>query len=362
MINNDVQLQKYNSFHLLSRAEYYFEFFSHEELIDFLKGFEIIPKLTVLGSGTNVVLPPIVKGLVLKSKNKTIIKNKINDSFIIIESGAGTNWDEFVAYALNKGAQGIANLSSIPGSVGAAPVQNIGAYGKDVSDFIDSVVCLDIETMNIIEISNKNCKFSYRWSIFKEKKNFIVLSVRFKFLIKKEESLNSFIKTFCVKKIFKLVFSAVYVKNNRKFIGLKFEKIRDFLLLKCLPEKFKRKLVIWIRKKTMIDPDKTGNVGCFFKALIVDRKTLDHLLAINPKINFFNETNILFKVSVGDLIKSSVDLTRNGNVFINPNRPLVVLNASMNNNSTHILKFTNTISNAVFKKYGVNIEPEAVIL
>ena len=168
-IENSYSLKSHNSFRLESTAEYYCEITNQEEAqeaIEFANNKD--SSITFLGEGTNVILGPNYIGLVIKNSinQKSIEKNQIH-------AGGGVNWNELVLWSLQNNLFGLENLVLIPGSVGAAPIQNIGAYGEELSSHFLSLEAIDIKTNEILHLSNNDCEFSYRSSIFQKKRNFL---------------------------------------------------------------------------------------------------------------------------------------------------------------------------------------------
>ena len=175
-IKESFSLKEDNLLKIDSTAKFFIEIFDLEDLKN-IKNFTSTKKINfcILGEGSNVVLPNFLNKLVIK-----ISFNEITIEDNLITVGAGKNWDDFVFWSLDKGYSGLENLSGIPGSIGAAPIQNIGAYGSEVSNFIEEVICFDMESNCLVSFTNNDCKFSYRQSIFQDKDFLIVVKVKFK--------------------------------------------------------------------------------------------------------------------------------------------------------------------------------------
>jgi UDP-N-acetylmuramate dehydrogenase len=232
-IKKSFSLKENNLLKIDSSAKFFIEIFELEDLMN-IQNFASSKKINfcILGEGSNVVLPNLLNKLVIKISFDEI---SIEDNLITV--GAGKNWDDFVLWSLDNGYSGLENLSGIPGSIGAAPIQNIGAYGSEVSDFIEEVICFDIESNNFVSYSNNDCKFSYRQSIFQDKKSLIVVKVKFKLT-----------KDF---------------HPNLKYEDLNFlipEEVTPFMI---------REHILKIRKAKISDPKEHPNVGSFFKNPIV---------------------------------------------------------------------------------------------
>ena len=175
-IKKSFSLKENNLLKIDSTAKFFIEIFDLEDLKN-IQNFTSTKKINfcILGEGSNVVLPNLLNKFVIK-----ISFNEISIEDNLITVGAGKNWDDFVLWSLENGYCGLENLSGIPGSIGAAPIQNIGAYGSEVSDFIDEVICFDMDSNSLVSFTNNDCKFSYRQSIFQDKDSLIVVKVKFK--------------------------------------------------------------------------------------------------------------------------------------------------------------------------------------
>ena len=167
-----------NSLKLRSKALNYYEFNSNEQLNSFFKNSFAYDDLSIVGEGTNSIFPSVFHGTVLRSTNESIIETPNNDYTITV--GAGCNWDHLVDECVNNKLFGLENLAGIPGSVGAAPIQNIGAYGKELSQFLTEVEVFDLKEKIFKTLSNEECKFGYRTSIFQAHKEFLITSVTLK--------------------------------------------------------------------------------------------------------------------------------------------------------------------------------------
>ena len=168
MIVTNKDLSKINSLQISVKAKYYIDCKTDsdiEEAFQFIKKNKI--KFLILGEGTNIVFTKPYKGLVIKNlfkKEKKIYKNKVKVS-------SGYNWDRFVTFCIKNSLYGLENLSGIPGTVGAGPIQNIGAYGEEISDYIEHIEVFNFKTGNVEILNNMNCNFDYRNSLFKKHKH-----------------------------------------------------------------------------------------------------------------------------------------------------------------------------------------------
>ncbi len=196
----------------------------------------------VLGGGSNVVLPKILRGLTLLMDIDFVEVLEKSKENALIRAGAGTQWHAFVAWTLNHGYPGLENLALIPGTVGATPIQNIGAYGVEVNDYIDTVEAYDCETGSWVKLSNADCQFRYRHSLFKDDpKRYVITAVVFR-LPKAWQARISYadLKAFFA---------------NTPHTSITTQAIFD--------------AVCAIRTQKLPDPKQIGNVGSFFQNPIV---------------------------------------------------------------------------------------------
>ena len=323
-IKKSFSLKENNLLKIDSTAKFFIEIFDLEDLIN-IKNFTSTKKINfcILGEGSNVVLPNLLNKFVIK-----ISFNEISIEDNLITVGAGKNWDDFVLWSLENGYCGLENLSGIPGSIGAAPIQNIGAYGSEVSDFIDEVICFDMESNNFVCFTNNDCKFSYRKSIFQDKDSLIVIKVKFKLTKDFQPNLE-------------------YEDLN----FLKAEEITPFII---------RKHILKIRKAKISDPQEHPNVGSFFKNPIISLDELEKIKQILPRIKFYSYIDNKVKISAAFLIES---LNLKGfalnNARVSEKHSLVLENKS--EKSEDILDLASYIQASVLENYNINLELEPQI-
>ena len=323
-IKKSFSLKENNLLKIDSTAKFFIEIFDFEDLKN-IQNFTSTKKINfcILGEGSNVVLPNLLNKFVIK-----ISFNEISIEDNLITVGAGKNWDDFVLWSLENGYCGLENLSGIPGSIGAAPIQNIGAYGSEVSDFIDEVICFDMESNNFVSFTNNDCKFSYRQSIFQDKDSLIVIKVKFKLT-----------KDF---------------QPNLEYEDLNFlnaEEITPFII---------RKHILKIRKAKISDPQEHPNVGSFFKNPIISLDELEKIKQILPRIKFYSYIDNKVKISAAFLIES---LNLKGfalnNARVSEKHSLVLENKS--EKSEDILDLASYIQASVLENYNINLEIEPQI-
>lgn len=290
--------------------------------------------LFVLGGGSNIVIPDEgFSGLVLKNEIKGFKIIKDDQLSTIITVGAGESWDETVRKTTERGLWGIENLSLIPGTVGAAPVQNIGAYGVEVMDVIESVRTYDIESHTFKEFANNECSFSYRNSLFKEKKKFIIVSV-----------------TFLLNKVAK---PNVEYKDIRERIQL-LDLPEDTLT----PEKV-RTLVSDIRKQKLPDWTIVPTAGSFFKNPELPIEVFSRLRESYPELPGYPTDSGVIKIPLAWIIEHVCHLkgTKVRTARIYEKHALVIV-ASENAEARDVQELAETVAQNVFEKTGIVIENE----
>ncbi len=328
-------LKKHNTFGIDVKARYYYEFTKSEEIIFFLKVNKIsnIKKL-ILGSGSNIVFTKDFDGIVIHPKVPGIQIVKETTDFVLIKIGAGEIWDSFVNYCCLNNYGGAENLSLIPGTVGATPVQNIGAYGVEVKDIIEEVEAVNIETQEITKFKNKDCKFEYRNSIFKN------------------ELKNKYIITYVTYKLSKNpVLNINYGKINDELKKNKNKNIDSV-----------REAVINIRNRKLPDPKKIGNAGSFFKNPIIDNKKTQELKKKFPGIVSYKVSETKDKIAAGWLIEQCGLKGKNyGKVGTYKDQALVIVNYG-DATGNDIYNFAKDIQQTVYDKFGIILNMEVSIV
>ncbi|UJJ32055.1 UDP-N-acetylmuramate dehydrogenase [Halopseudomonas maritima] len=318
--------------------------------------------IMVLGAGYNIIPPSFFDGVVVTSSMTSIShKSELDDSSLITVE-AGLSWDDFVDYAVQNSYTGLENLSLIPGTVGAAPINNIGAYGAEISEHVESVHCFNTKTGKFESLNNNDCKFSYRNSIFKERQELFIISVTFNLQKKGADKTPLISRSRDLVRAAILALSSIRIKKHPKLkLTISFDKIREFLNIRSVPTKAKREIVKAIRKKTLNDPKITGNSGCFFKCPIIPSEEFDKLKLKFPDIEYFDHTPSEKKISACWLIRSTGFA---GNIFqgvtCDINRPVVLLNVD-NASAETVFHHALSIKSAVREKFGINLEEEVTL-
>lgn len=332
-IKENVSLKTYNTFGLESTAKYFVEISTLEELISILKNpdFRDTKKL-FLGGGSNILLLKDFEGIVIKLTFKGIEIIKDSTDYTIVKAGAGEIWHEFVLYCIEKGLSGIENLSLIPGTVGAAPMQNIGAYGAEIKDTFYELQALNLDTLNIEIFDALKCNFGYRESFFKHegKGKYVIVNVSFK--LSKTYNAN-------------ITYGAI--SQTLEETGITYPTIKDV-----------SNAVIKIRKSKLPDPDEIGNSGSFFKNPEIARPQYLKLKEKFPTIPGYEIDQNTVKIPAGWLIEQAGwKGKRIGNVGVHEKQALVLVHFG-GGKGQEIADLAKSIQESVKEKYGINISPE----
>ena len=317
-------LKNLNSLKFDYSCKSFIEITCYEDLFQLSKKIrESKTKYWILGEGTNVVILNDLEGLVIKNKLLGVTYN--NNS---VESASGENWDDLVKDCLQKKLYGFENLSGIPGSVGGSPIQNIGAYGVEVSNFIDYVETVNLDTGNLEIFNFEECKFGYRESIFKKFPNLFITKIKF-----------SLSKAF---------------KPN-----LTYESIPEDIEIDSADEV--RKIILKIRNERLINPKEEPNVGSFFKNPVISKTLLDKLLLKFSDLKFYYVNENQYKVSAAWLIeKIGMKGYEAKDCGVSKKHSLVLVNFSQK--SENIIHLSNKIRNEISKKFDITLEYEPTLI
>jgi len=301
-----------------------------DELSTFLD--EISLPFLIIGEGTNIVPPDYFDGIVITSTHSDI---KVDTASNILSSGAAVNWHSLVKFSLKNNITGFENLSLIPGSVGAAPIQNIGAYGVEVSTLIDSIDCYDLSSNNLVSLSNKDCNFSYRNSILKNS-SLLVITVNFKF--------------------------SKSTKINCKYKSLQNHISKNLIDVNSLNAARISEIVCDIRSEVLPDHNQIFNVGSFFKNPIINVKDIDTSFFSIDDLIIWDYKDGLVKVGAArliELIKSKIKPSANVSLYENH---CLVLVTNGKSSQKEILAFANQIQSLVKVHFNVWLEVEPTII
>lgn len=330
-IQNNISLKSLNTFNIDCNASYFLETNNVNDLN--LIDFNNYKSWYVLGEGSNTLFVNNYSGLIIHLINKGIDIIKENENHVFLKVQAGEIWDDFVSKTVTMNLFGAENLSLIPGTVGAAPVQNIGAYGAEVKDIIEEVNGINIHTKEKISYNNEDCKFSYRNSIFKNKLKgkFIITDVVFR--LKKHESFN-------------LDYGNIS-EEIQKYDKINLKNIRD-----CIIE---------IRNSKLPDYKKTGNAGSFFKNPILEKDEFLNLKKQFPDLPEYPMGNKI-KTAAGKLIDDcGLKGYEKGNCAIHHKQALVIINTG-NATGKEIFEFSDEIIEKIYTKYRILLEREVGVI
>jgi UDP-N-acetylmuramate dehydrogenase len=336
-IQPQYSLRALNTFGIDAKAAYFLELTNVAQLHAIYRepSLRALPRL-ILGGGSNLLLTKDFSGLVLHIATQGIAITGEDEQQIFVTAQAGENWHAFVQWTLAQGLPGLENLSLIPGSVGASPIQNIGAYGSEVADFFHSLTAFDMTSGELLHLSKADCAFAYRDSIFKHtlRDRAIILEVRF--ALPKSWQPN-------------LLYAELAAElASRGIANPSAQEIAD--------------AVIAIRTRKLPDPAKVGNAGSFFKNPVVSAEQRNSLLAQCPALVSYPQADGSYKLAAGWLIDQCGWKGKSmGAAGVHENQALVLVNRG-GATGADVLRLSNKIREEVQAKYGVMLEPEPVIV
>ncbi len=336
-IQENIDLSKYNTFRTGGNARFFCIIKTEDELIEAIK-FSKKNKLKfiIIGNGSNLLLDDKnFNGLIIKNFIKGIKIEKKNKKTTIVSSYSGEDFDDLILFMKDSGLSGLENLWNIPGTVGASIVQNIGAYGVEVKDFIFSVEGINVKKNKKFNFKKEKCNFKYRESIFKKNKNLIITKVFFK--------LNNFFYPNFNYISLKEYFSNLSARTNKK----------DFNISEVM------KVIERIRKDKLPDWKVLGTAGSFFKNPIIKESKYIDLLEKYPDLPRYNAESGFVKIPLGFVIDKICKLKgiRSGQVGLYEKQSLVIVNYG-GAKFSEINSFAKEIEKKVFEKIKIKIERE----
>ncbi len=332
-IETNALLKPYNTFGLAVRCKYFVEIRTLESFKGLIQTtiYRDHPHL-ILGGGSNVLFTRDFDGLVIINRLKGIEIVSENDNEVVLRVASGENWHQFVLHCIDNNWCGIENLSLIPGTVGAAPMQNIGAYGVEVKDVISQVHTIDVKTGDEVSFTNEECAFGYRTSIFKttHKNRFFITSVEF--TLSKVPHFNT-------------SYGAIRQKLQEMDV--------QELSIKAISD-----AVIAIRSEKLPNPAEIGNAGSFFKNPTVEKPFFDQLQKQYPGIPHYPQPDGKVKLAAGWLIEQC---GWKGKTFdgygVHKNQALVLVNYSLTAGQP-IYELSEKIISDVKNTFGIELERE----
>ncbi|MEI8278844.1 MAG: UDP-N-acetylmuramate dehydrogenase [Bacteroidota bacterium] len=330
----NISLLPYNTFGLDVSAEYFLELKDPTLLPDISNDTAIPQNKHILGGGSNILLTQPIKGIVIHNCIKGISTIKETDSHIWLQISAGELWHEFVMHTIGQGLTGIENLALIPGTVGASPIQNIGAYGVEVKEVIDAVTCWHWEQKVFITLNNAECQFGYRDSIFKrELKD----------------------KVFVSSVVFKLHKQAAY-RTSYGAINEELTKMQVPLSTAAIAN-----AVINIRSSKLPDPKKIGNAGSFFKNPTISTEHFELLQTNYPSIPSYPVNDTTVKIPAGWLIEQcGWKGYRKGDAGVHEKQALVLVNYQ-HASGAEIWQLSTDILTSIKERFGILLEREVQV-
>jgi UDP-N-acetylmuramate dehydrogenase len=334
-IHENISLKNFNTFGIDAAARYFVEIAHEDDLVElFLDPQWKATERLVLGGGSNLLLTKDFDGLVIRM-NIRGIEHRINHDEVFVEAGAGEVWNDFVNYCIDWQFAGVENLSLIPGSVGASPIQNIGAYGVELKDVFDSCRAFEIATGEFKTFTKADCGFGYRESIFKQQKGqYIIVSV--KFILSLTPNINT-------------RYGAIEQELANR--GITTPTIKDI-----------SQVVSHIRVSKLPDPSTIGNAGSFFKNPVIPANAFEPIKNKYPDVVNFPAGDGFVKLAAGWMIeqcgwKGKVV----GHTGTWKNQALVLVNHG-GATGQEVYSLSSQIIDSVYSKFGVMLEREVNIL
>jgi UDP-N-acetylmuramate dehydrogenase len=343
LVEKNVPLQSFNTFHIVAKAHHLVRIATQEDVHTLLAN----PQWTnaghlVLGGGSNMVLTGDVKPLVLKVEvmGRKLVQE--TSKTFIVEAGAGENWHDFVAWTLAQGYPGLENMALIPGTVGASPVQNVGAYGVELQDRFESLDAIDLQTGKVFTLNAAQCAFGYRDSVFKHgggqslglKDRALILRVRF-----------------ALPKPWKPVLG--YADIDKKMAE------------HACTQPTAQQLFDWvceIRRAKLPDPALIGNAGSFFKNPTVSAEQCQDIIARDPKVVHYRLADGSVKLAAGWLIDSCGWRGKSiGQAGVYEKQALVLVNRG-GATGGEVMTLAKAIQTSVYERFGLLLEPEPVVV
>ena len=333
MIEKSISLKPYNTFGFDIQSQLFTAVRSAEDLKSIWKT-TLIPQSNtlILGGGSNILFTQNYPGLILKNEIKMRSLIKENNDFVWLKIGGGENWHQAVLWAVENGWGGIENLSLIPGTVGASPIQNIGAYGVELEQVFESLEAFNLDTGKVEVFTHHQCRFGYRDSIFKNevKGRYFILNVTLKLTKKSAPNI-----------------SYGDIQNTLDSWGIKAPTIADV-----------SDAVIQIRQSKLPDPLVIGNCGSFFKNPVIPIALLNNILKNNSDLRSFPSKEGHVKIPAAWLIeKSGWKGYRKGDSGVHESQALVLVNYG-NALGSEIFSLAKTIQSDVFQNFGVELDME----
>jgi len=336
-VQKNVPLKPFNTFGIDVKAKHFLRLQNAEALQSILNDdqWRSTPKL-VLGAGSNVLFTKDYPGLVIKNELSGIEVIEENKDHIWLQVGAGENWHQFVIHCVENHYSGVENLSLIPGSMGAAPIQNIGAYGVEMRSVFFELEAIELTTGNTVTFNNDDCKFGYRNSIFKNTHKDLYIVCKVTLRLNKQPSLNT---------------SYGIIQQTLNKMDIKTPDIKSI-----------SDAVIHIRQTKLPDPNKIPNAGSFFKNPLLTKDVFTKLQSQHPEIPHYPAENHQIKIPAAWLIEQcGWKGKRYKNAGVHDQQALVLINHN-NANGEDLKNLAKEIQQSVLDRFSVSLIPEVNII
>ncbi|MBS1621287.1 MAG: UDP-N-acetylmuramate dehydrogenase [Bacteroidetes bacterium] len=341
-IQENISLKPYNTFQMEVKSRYFSVLPDASALEDQEIPSQNLPMM-ILGGGSNILFTKDYNGWIIRNEIKGIEEINEDNKYVYVKAGAGENWHRFVLYCISRNWAGIENLSLIPGTVGASPIQNIGAYGVELKDVFYCLEAYHRHDRKIVTLTSSDCEFGYRDSIFKKnfKDQFIILNVTLR-LYKHP------------------VFHVDYGAIKQELEKMKIDELSIHAISQA---------VINIRSSKLPDPEQLGNAGSFFKNPLIQKLQYNSLIEKFPELPSYPSKNEFVKIPAGWLIEhcgpgdgsATWKGFRRADAGCYSQQALVLVNYGKATGS-EIFRLSEEISASVKKKFGINLEREVNIV
>lgn len=349
LIEHNVSLQTLNSFGILARAERLARVRSQGDVQTLLQTGQLdVDDCFVLGGGSNIVLTGDLKTLVLKVEvpGRRVLEQ--TERHVLVEAGAGEDWHDFVTWTLDQNLSGLENLALIPGTVGASPVQNIGAYGLELQDRFHALDAVDLQTGELFTLNAAQCGFGYRDSVFKHRAGqmgdfglagrALILRVRF-----------------ALPRVWRPELGYLDLQRRMEQDGIAHPTPRQVY-----------DWVVDIRRSKLPDSAQLGNAGSFFKNPTVTPEQCDDIIGRDPELVHYPMPDGSVKLAAAWLIDAcGWRGKRMGNAAVHEHQALVLVNRGGSRNPAtggEVMTLARAIQTSVYERFGIRLEPEPVVV
>jgi UDP-N-acetylmuramate dehydrogenase len=348
LVEHQVPLQALNTFHIVARAQRLVRIRGEADVLAVLADplLRQVPKF-VLGGGSNLVITGDVQPLVLKSEIEGCRVVEQRSKVTVVEAGAGVDWHAFVAWTLAQGLPGLENLALIPGTVGASPVQNIGAYGVELQDRFESLDAIDLETGRVFTLDAAQCGFGYRDSVFKHYGSERHMGLQGRAMILRVR--------FALPQAWKPLLGYADLEKKQAQTGIENPSAQQLFDWVCE-----------IRRAKLPDPAQIGNAGSFFKNPTVSAEQCADIIARDPKVVHYRLHDGSFKLAAGWLIDACGWRGKSiGQAGVYEKQALVLVNRGQGAGGAtggEVMTLAGAIQTSVYERFGLMLQTEPVVL